>query len=100
MVAEEYVSRARLVKANRLASVCAALGLSGDDVRVLVADGAPVLSALVAEAEVRVPSAQTWELVAVLLEERARLSRALLRRAGRARAGYMPDPDDPFSGLS
>lgn len=88
--------RARLVKANRLVGVLASCGLSGDDVRVLVAAAAPVLDDVVRVAEVRTPSAVTWETVAVLLDERSRLTAALSRTP----AGYMPDPSDPFSGTS
>lgn len=95
MVAEEYMSRARTAKANRLAAVVAPLGLSGDDIRVLVAAGAPVLVDVAGVAGVRIPSPRTWELVAVLLEERSRVGAAL---AGRV--GYLPDPGDPFEGTS
>lgn len=64
---------ARLRKANRLVDVLAPMNLSGDDVRLLAEVGAPVLGDVERQAGVRPASAETWETVAVLVEERRRL---------------------------
>jgi hypothetical protein len=78
---EAYEIRARLVKASRLVDVLEACGLTGDDVRTLVESSAPVLGDVVRVAGVLSPSARTWETVAVLVDERRRVSAALRARA-------------------
>lgn len=85
----EIISRARLEKANRLVRVLTPGILTGDDIRLLVSVDAPVLGDVVSCAGVRVPSAATWELVAVLLDERRRIGTALAARAAEIGA-------DPF----